>query len=129
MEPVATPAPVVATGCEQYRPIIARYGWDVRTAMAVMEAESGCDPKAYNPEYHRDQYGNIICQGSFGLMQISCHSGAVWDVEQNIAIAWKKYTSKDKNGNQLFWKPWGAYTSGKYLKFMRGENGTNKGGS
>lgn len=85
--------------------------------MAVMEQEStyqgvSCNPNAYNPEWHYDINGKPYCQGSFGLMQISCHSGQLYNPEQNIAAAWEKYKARG-------WQPWGAYTSGKYLKYLR----------
>jgi hypothetical protein len=74
--------------------------------MAVMQAESGCNPQAAN---WQDQHST--CTGSFGLFQIACFDGQVYDPIQNIAIAWQKYQSRG-------WQPWGAYTSGKYLRFM-----------
>lgn len=104
--------------CEAYRPIIEQYSWDVRVAMAVMQAESTqnkipCNPNAANRnDVHRDANGKVICVGSFGLMQISCHSGEVYDPAKNIAIAWEKYKKRG-------WQPWGAYTSGAYKQYLR----------
>jgi len=101
-----------------FRPLIKKYAWDERTAMAVMEAEStykgiSCNPNAANrTDVHRDSQGNIICIGSFGLMQISCHSGEIYNPEENIAIAWSKYQARG-------WQPWGAYTSGFYQKYLK----------
>ncbi|MFA5937472.1 MAG: hypothetical protein WC822_06380 [Candidatus Paceibacterota bacterium] len=87
--------------CEAYRGLVSQYGWNVNVAMAVMKAESGCNTQAHNTT---DNHG--VCMGSFGLFQISCHSGAVYDPAQNIAIAWQKYSSRG-------WQPWGVCTSGK----------------
>lgn len=87
--------------CEAYRPLVAQYGWNVNVALAVMKAESGCNPQAVN---RTDNHG--VCMGSFGLFQISCHSGAVHDPAQNVAIAWQKYSARG-------WQPWGVCTSGK----------------
>lgn len=90
--------------------------------MAVMEAEStthingvkvSCNPSAANrSDVHKDAYGNVICIGSFGLFQISCHSGEVYDPAKNVAIAYQKYQARK-------WQPWGAYTNGSYLKYLR----------
>lgn len=96
-----TPRTEALVSCETYRSLVAQYGWNVDTAMQVMKAESGCNPGAANTT---DNHG--VCMGSFGLFQISCHSGAVYDPAQNVAIAWSKY---QKSG----WQPWGVCTSGK----------------
>lgn len=87
--------------CEAYRGIVAQYSWNVNVAMAVMKAESGCNPQAVNKT---DNHG--VCMGSFGLFQISCHSGAVYDPAENVKIAWAKYSARG-------WQPWGVCTSGK----------------
>lgn len=91
--------------CEAYRGIVAQYSWNVNVAMAVMRAESSCNPQAHNTT---DNHG--VCMGSFGLFQISCHSGAVYDPAQNIAIAYQKYSARG-------WQPWGVCTSGKVSCF------------
>lgn len=105
--------PKYSAECDRYASIIGRYSWDIRIAMAVMQAESGCDPSSANlNDVHQDAKGNIICKGSFGLMQISCHSGEVYDPERNIAIAWEKYKSRG-------WQPWGAYTDNRYKQFLK----------
>jgi hypothetical protein len=95
------PAPTYAVGCEHYRQLVSKYSWNVEVAMAVMSAESGCNPMAANTTDN-----HIVCTGSFGLFQISCHSGQVYDPAQNIAIAWAKYSARG-------WQPWGVCTSGK----------------
>lgn len=90
-----------AGNCEAYRSLVSQYNWNVNTAMAVMKAESGCNTMAKNTT---DNHG--VCMGSFGLFQISCHSGAVYDPAQNVAIAYQKYQARG-------WQPWGVCTSGK----------------
>lgn len=86
--------------------------------MAVMEAEStskgiSCNPNAANRnDVHKDALGNVICIGSFGLFQISCHSGEVYDPAKNVSIAWEKYKARG-------WQPWGAYTNSSYVKYLR----------
>lgn len=105
---VPKPKPsVYPASCETYRPLIEQYSWDVRIAMAVMEAESGCNPNSANLN---DKHNG--CMGSFGLFQIACYDGQVYDPAKNIAIAWEKYKKRG-------WQPWGAYTSGAYKKYLR----------
>lgn len=82
--------------------------WNQDLAYAVCMAESGGNPNAYNPEYH--YWGD--CNGSRGLFQVGCAHGwgSSFNPETNVKYA-----------NQLWaqrgWQPWGAYTSGAYLKF------------
>lgn len=87
--------------CESYRGLVSQYGWNVNVALAVMKAESGCNPQAVN---RTDNHG--VCMGSFGLFQISCHGGQIFDPAQNVAAAWSKYSARG-------WQPWGVCTSGK----------------
>jgi hypothetical protein len=91
---------VYAVGCELYRPLISQYGWNVSVAMRVMQAESGCNPNAAN---WTDSHST--CNGSFGLFQIACFSGQVYDPAQNIAIAYQKYQARG-------WQPWGVCNRG-----------------
>lgn len=97
--------------CAALRPLVAQYGWPVNTAMAVMQAESGCRPGAENPtDYH------VICYGSRGLFQIGCDStgnyAGMFDAGANIAHAYSMWSRRG-------WQPWGAYTSGAYLKYLQ----------
>lgn len=79
-------------------------------AVAVAMAESGLYPRALNA---KDSHSG--CKGSYGIFQIGClhedNPQVLYDVEYNIKRAREIY---DQNG----WQPWGAYTSGKYLKYM-----------
>ena len=82
--------------------------WNVNVAYAVCMAESGGNSNAAN---YNDNHGT--CRGSFGLMQLACF----WipnptDPVANIAKANEIYS---RSG----WKPWGAYTSGAYTKYLR----------
>lgn len=93
-------------GCANYRHLVEQYDWDVSIAMAVMQAESGCNPGAFNPEWHSN------CQGSRGLFQIACvHRDSTFDPAGNVAAAYRIYGSSG-------WKPWGAYTSGAYRRYL-----------
>lgn len=89
--------------------LVRKYtNWDTNVAYAVCMAESGGNSNAAN---YNDNHGS--CRGSFGLMQLACF----WipnptDPEANIAKANEIYS---RSG----WKPWGAYTSGAYTKYLR----------
>lgn len=87
--------------CEQYRSIVARYDWNVETAMKIMDAETAgsldgnCNPRADNmADVHRDMNGKVYCIGSHGLFQISCHGGRIYDPAANIRAAYGKYKSQ-----------------------------------
>lgn len=59
--------------------------------MNIAIAESGLNPKAYNPEWHYKN-GEKYCQGSYGLLQIACinYDGDPKDLynpEVNIEVA------------------------------------------
>ncbi len=92
-------------GCEQYRGLVSQYDWDVNTAMAVMRAESSCNPNAVN---WGDNHG--VCKGSFSLMQVGCfwypHFGYAesdrYKPEVNVAVAYKIWQKSGFN-------PWTTY--------------------
>lgn len=102
----STTAPTASSsgGCE----LVRNYtNWNVDVAYAVCMAESGGNSNAAN---YNDNHGS--CVGSFGLMQLACF----WipnptDPNANMAKANEIYS---RSG----WSPWGAYTSGKYLKYL-----------
>lgn len=93
------PVAVYARGgsCESYRGLVAQYSWNVNIALAIMRAESGCNPNAVSPT------------NDHGLMQL--HGQAVYDPAANIAIAYAKYAARG-------WQPWTAYNTGSYLRFL-----------
>lgn len=104
------PSPTVVASdnnCEQYRTLVEQYDWDSRLMMAIMQAESGCNPQSVNG---LDNHGS--CTGSFGLFQIGCiHAGEKLEPASNIAIAYRIYKSQGL-------RAWGAYTNGSYLKYL-----------
>lgn len=93
--------------CEAYRPLVARYSWNVSVAMAIMHAESGCNPTATSP----------TCD--HGLMQVNCvHANLVGgnlallsDPATNVRVAYQIYSGAG-------WSAWTAYTSGAYLRYI-----------
>jgi LysM repeat protein len=98
--PTPAPQPVSAglTGCELARSLINQYDWNTDVAYQVMMAESHCDPNATNMA---DDHG--ACSGSFGLFQINCTRGQLYDPAANVAAAYAMY-------QQSGWQPWGATT-------------------
>lgn len=96
--PIATPKPVlkavsnVPGNCEQYRPIIAQYGWNVDTAMFVMSKESGCNPNS------------VSSTNDHGLFQLN--NQPVYDPAANVAIAYGKYVAGRIGANN--WSAWYA---------------------
>jgi soluble lytic murein transglycosylase-like protein len=101
------PAVPSETGCETYRPLLEKYSWDVHIAIAVMQAESGCNPTSLSQTADR------------GLMQINAvhadmvngNLNALFDPATNIQVAHRVYLSQG-------WKGWSAYNNGSYLKFL-----------
>lgn len=84
------------------------YSWNDDVAYAVCMAESGGNPDATNMNDHHGQ-----CRGSFGLMQLACfHTSNPLNPQENIRVAHQIWQEQG-------WQPWGAYTSGAYLKYVR----------
>jgi len=86
-------------------------------AVAVAMAESQLVPTASNwKDSHRG------CNGSFGIFQIACiHDSRdeLYDVEYNIKRAREIYDTIGRDGKPVHWKPWGAYTDGRYLAYLQ----------
>jgi len=98
------PEQVIYTNCD----IVYKYDWDTSIAKAICLAESGGNPNASNPTDNHMSWAG--CMGSYGLFQINCSHGQVFDPEENVQIAYEMYKSKG-------WTPWSTYTSGRYLNF------------
>lgn len=83
---VEVPAPVVKKlGCE----LAYNYDWPQSIAYQICMKESGGNQNAANwGDNHMSWAG---CKGSFGLFQINCSHGQVFDPEQNVAIAYSMY--------------------------------------
>lgn len=99
-EPIVAERPpevVAKVGCEAYRELVAQYDWDVNVAVAVMRAESGCNPSAISPV----NYDGLHDHGLFQL-----HGIDVYDPAENIRIA---YTQKYLKGG---WTHWTVCTRG-----------------
>lgn len=73
-------------GCEQYKPLVAKYSWDINVAMAVMYAESGCNPNA------------VSSTNDHGLFQL--HGIPIYNPAENVAYA---YNNKYLAGGWSHW--------------------------
>lgn len=93
--------------CDAYRGLVAQYDWPVNTAMAVMQAESGC--RAITPDNSAANYDHVADHGLFQL-----HGINVTDPAENVRIAYQvKYIGAGRS-----FTPWVAYNTGAYLKFL-----------
>jgi hypothetical protein len=72
--------------------------------MAIMRAESGCNPNAIS-----NAAINYDGVPDYGLFQI--HGREVLEPSANIAVAYQKYQSQG-------WAAWSTYNSGRYARFM-----------
>lgn len=100
---VSKPEPqVVLTGCAQYRSLVAQYNWNVNTMMAIMRAESGCNPNEISPvDYDGER--------DYGLLQL--HNMDILNPSQNIAAAYHKWTIQGYGA-------WTSYNTGFYLSYL-----------
>ena len=96
-------------GCEQFRNIVEKYDWDTNTILAIMQAESGCNPTADNSGLN--QNGTV----DIGLLQINSIHGfskaELTNPARNIAIAHQIWQKQD-------YKAWSAFNNKSYLKFL-----------
>lgn len=83
--------------CSSYDPLFRQYDWNVATAEAICQAESGGNPNA------------ISSTNDYGLMQL--HNLPLFDPAQNIAAAYQKYQLQG-------WGAWTTYNTGRYLAFL-----------
>lgn len=102
---VAVSAPRASGGanCELARQLINQYDWNKTVAYNVMVQESGCNPNSANMG---DYHSFAGCRGSFGLFQINCSRGQVYDPAQNVAIAYSMWKASG-------WGPWSFTTCKK----------------
>lgn len=93
-------------------------GSDALTAAAIALAESGGNPKAYNPE---TAAGTPQGKGSYGLWQIYLKAHPefegqdLFDPPTNAAAAFKTFS--DAGGS---FTPWSTFNSGAFQKFIQG---------
>lgn len=100
-------AAMTTPNCAAYRGLVAQYDWPVQTAMAIMQAESGC--RAVTPSNAAINYDGVP---DYGLMQL--HGINVTNPAENIRIA---YAVKYLGAGRSF-TPWSTYNNGAYLKYL-----------
>lgn len=111
------PLYTVGGGCEQYRKLISEHFKDVHTAMAVMQAESGCNSQTVGDTTLTFKNANGETIGmSCGLFQIRILPGrpsCEWlkDPVNNITYAGNMQHNQG-------WRPWSAYNNGSYRKYL-----------
>ena len=112
--PTTRPVPsqrAITGNCEQYRSIVSQYDWDTELMLAIMRAESGCNPNGIN---WQDSHNG--CVASYGLLQIACiHFKEGEDKvnpQTNIAVAYRVWKSQTYNA-------WSVYLHGSYKQFMK----------
>lgn len=108
------PRPIIASSkvanrCEEFREIVEKYPWNSKIMLAIMRAESGCNPRSDNTGLNRDGSNDK------GLLQINSIHGFSdaerLDPIRNIEIAFRIWQNQG-------YQAWSAYSNGSYLKFM-----------
>lgn len=106
MEAVASAQTAYSGNCD----LAYNYDWPKDVARAICLAESGGNPQAANwGDNHMSWAG---CMGSFGLFQVNCSHGQLFDGAQNVAAAYGMWKSWNGFG------AWSTYTNGAYLRFL-----------
>lgn len=101
--------------CAEYYDLVAQYDWDTNIALAIMKAESGCNPNADNTGLNYD--------GSYdlGLMQVNSIHGYndndLFNPEFNVQVAYKIYQNR-MSWDSCGWNAWSTYNNGSYLKYL-----------
>jgi len=97
--PVAAAAPAPSAGSGDCS-LVNNYPWPVATAHRVCMQESGGNPN--NANWADDHTSWAGCMGSFGLMQINCSNGQLYDGASNMAVAFQMWSAAGGS----FWKDW-----------------------
>lgn len=79
--------------------LVNNYNWPIATAYRVCIQESSNNPNNAN---WNDYHAWANCRGSFGLMQINCSHGQVYDGAKNMAIAYQMWSAAGGS----FWQDW-----------------------
>lgn len=93
--------------CAGYEPLVAKYNWPVKTAMAIMQAESGC--RAITPSNAAINYDGV---SDYGLFQL--HGMNITDPAANVEAA---YTIKYLPTHTF--NAWNTYTGGQYRAYLQ----------
>jgi soluble lytic murein transglycosylase-like protein len=105
--PVAVAPITYPIGCANYLSLVDQYNWNTHVAMAIMQAESSCNP--YSVSNVSINYDGVA---DYGLMQL--HGVDILDPAQNVAYAYyHKYLPAHG------FTPWSTYNSGAYTKYLQ----------
>lgn len=97
--------------CSEWYDLVSQYDWNVEEALAIMRAESSCNPYSFNDTLNYD--------GSWdaGLFQVNSIHGKDKDwlmiPENNVQEAYNIYLRAGRS-----WTPWSVYNNGRYLQFL-----------
>lgn len=100
---------------------VAKYGdWDSNVIQAIAQAENrSCDPGRHNEtasETHRNLRGEVICVGSYGVLQVGClHYQAGEDrndLATNIRVAHQVWQGEG-------YTAWTMFKNGTYKEFLK----------
>lgn len=97
--------------CSEWYSLVSQYDWNVEEALAIMRAESSCNPYSFNDTLNYD--------GSWdaGLFQVNSIHGKDKDwlmiPENNVQEAYNIYLRAGRS-----WTPWSVYNNGRYLQFL-----------
>lgn len=115
--PVEKPAPEAPlppqVGCEPYLSLVEKYDWDVKVMMAIMQAESSCNPSSVGDNYPI----RGVLAPSCGLFQVRTVSAARGTCEQlkdpafNIEKAYGIFKGQGLTA-------WSVYSNKKYLNYL-----------
>ena len=114
VEVLPSPRPKYASSqnsgrCEEFRELVEKYPWDSKIMLAIMRAESSCNPNSDNTGLNRDGSND---KGLFQINSIHGFSDTErLDPIRNIEIAFRIWKSQG-------YQAWSAYGNGAYLKFM-----------
>lgn len=118
-KPPTIPVPAL-TGCEAVASEINKYGdWDPAIMLAIAKAEnSTCDPLKHNltsSETHYNGKGEVICVGSYGVLQVGClhyrEGENPDDLATNVSVAHRVWAGSG-------YTAWTMYKNGRYQKFL-----------
>lgn len=113
--------PVQLTPCEQMQAEVSKFtDWDANVMQAIAQAENrACNPLRHNEtasETHRDINGNVICVGSYGVLQVGClHYQPTEDkndLATNVQVAHRVWL---KQG----YTAWTMYKNGTWREFVK----------
>lgn len=80
--------------------LVNGYNWPTQVAYRVCMQESSGNP--HNANWSDDHTSWAGCMGSFGLFQINCSHGQVFDGPRNVAIAYQMWSA----AGGTFWQDW-----------------------